>query len=105
MVLRRMLGLKREEVAGEDYIMRSFINCTIRQILYGDQIEGMRWAGQGHVACTEGMINVYNIFVGKPEGKYHSENIGIDGKVTLKLILGKRWEGVDWMQLAQDIDQ
>jgi hypothetical protein len=35
MVLRRIFGLEKEEVAdaGEDCIMRSFITCTIQQIL------------------------------------------------------------------------
>jgi hypothetical protein len=33
--LRRIFGPKREEVAGEDCIMRSFITCTLRQILLG----------------------------------------------------------------------
>jgi hypothetical protein len=32
-VLRRMFGPKRE--AGEDCIMRSFITCTLHQILLG----------------------------------------------------------------------
>jgi hypothetical protein len=34
-VLRRIFGPKKEEVAGEDYIMRSFITCTLHQILLG----------------------------------------------------------------------
>jgi hypothetical protein len=32
-VLRRIFGPKREEVAGEDGIMRSFITCTHHKIL------------------------------------------------------------------------
>jgi hypothetical protein len=31
-VLRRIFGPKRKEVAGEDYIMRSFITCTLYQV-------------------------------------------------------------------------
>jgi hypothetical protein len=36
-VLRRKFGPKREEVGetGEDYIMRSFVTCTLHQILHG----------------------------------------------------------------------
>jgi len=42
------------------------------------------------------MRNAYKIFVGKPEGKTHSENLGIDGKILLDWILEEiRWEGVD----------
>jgi hypothetical protein len=31
-VLRGIFGAKREEVAGENCIMRDFINCTLHQI-------------------------------------------------------------------------
>jgi hypothetical protein len=31
-VLRRIFGPKGEEVAGEDYMMRSFVTCTLHQI-------------------------------------------------------------------------
>jgi hypothetical protein len=37
-VLRRIIGPKRQE-AGEDCIMRSFITCTLLQILFGEQIK------------------------------------------------------------------
>jgi hypothetical protein len=30
------------------------------------------------------MRNAYNILVGKPEGKNHSEHQGVDGKIILK---------------------
>jgi hypothetical protein len=41
-VLRRIFGPKRDEIAGdrEDCIMRSFITCTLHQILLG-------WSNQG----------------------------------------------------------
>jgi hypothetical protein len=42
----------------------------------------MRWAG--HVACMGEIRNAYNILVGKPEGTDHSEDLGIDGKITLQ---------------------
>jgi hypothetical protein len=32
-VLRRIFGPKREEMAREDYVMRSFITVTLRQLL------------------------------------------------------------------------
>jgi hypothetical protein len=35
------------------------------------------------------MRNAYNILVGKPEGKNHSEDLGVDGKIILEWILGK----------------
>jgi hypothetical protein len=32
-VLRRIFGLKRDEVTGENYIMKSFMMCTLHQVL------------------------------------------------------------------------
>jgi len=36
-----------------------------------------------------GTRNVYKILVGKPEGRYRSEDRGVDGKILLEWILGK----------------
>jgi len=35
------------------------------------------------------MRNAYKILVGKPKGKRHSEEVGVDGKIILEWILGK----------------
>jgi hypothetical protein len=43
----------------------------------------------GHVARTGEMRNVFKILVGKPEGKNHSEELGVDGWIILEWILGK----------------
>jgi hypothetical protein len=44
--------------------------------------------------------NVYRVLVGKPEGKYHLKDQGIDGiKMDLREI---GWEGMEWMHLNQD---
>jgi hypothetical protein len=60
-------GKKWREV-GEDYIMRSFITCTLQQVLLGlSNHGGMRWAG--HVARIRETRNAYNILVGKPDGE------------------------------------
>jgi hypothetical protein len=64
----------------------------------------MRWAG--HVARIMAKRNPYSILVGKPEGKRPLgrsrrrwvHNIEID----LREI---GWDGVDWIDLAQDRDQ
>jgi hypothetical protein len=34
--------------------------------------------------------NAYKILVGKPEGKSHSEDLGINEKIILEWILGKQ---------------
>jgi hypothetical protein len=47
----------------------------------------MRWAG--HVACMGEMPNATNTFVGKPERRDHSEEIGVDGRIILEWILKK----------------
>jgi hypothetical protein len=44
---------------------------------------------EGHVARMREMINAFNILVGKPERKNHSEGLGIDGKLILERISGK----------------
>jgi hypothetical protein len=33
--------------------------------------------------------NAYKILVGKPEGKNHSENLSVDGRIISEWILGK----------------
>jgi len=38
----------------------------------------MRWAG--HVACMGEMRNTHQIFVGKPKGRDHLEDLGVDGR-------------------------
>ena len=42
--------------------------------------------------------------VGKPEGKNHSEDQGLDGRIILKWILKKWVRDMDWIDLAQDRD-
>jgi hypothetical protein len=37
----------------------------------------------------EEMRNAYKITVRKPEGRDHSEDLGINGRIILKFILGK----------------
>jgi len=37
----------------------------------------MRWAG--HVACMGEERRVYRVLVGKPEGKSHWGDLGVDG--------------------------
>jgi hypothetical protein len=46
--------------------------------------------------------SAYKGLAGKPEGKNHLEDAGIDGRIILECILNKREEDVDWICLAQD---
>jgi hypothetical protein len=69
-VLRRIFGLKREEVAGG---WRRLHNEGLRNLSASLSIvreiksRSMRWAG--NVARMGAMRNAYNILIGKPEGK------------------------------------
>ena len=42
----------------------------------------MRWAG--HVACMGDRRGIFRILVGKPKGKRHLGDPGIDGRIILR---------------------
>jgi hypothetical protein len=64
----------------------------------------MRWAG--HVARMGATWNAYRILVGKPEGKRplgRPRRRWVDNiKMDLREV---GWDGVDWIELAQNMDQ
>jgi hypothetical protein len=69
-VLRRIFGLKRDEVTGEWRMLHNeelHILYSSRDIIRQVKSRRMRWAG--HVARMGEDIRVYTILVGKPEGK------------------------------------
>jgi len=47
---------------------------------------------------------VYRVLVGKPEGRNHWGDLGIDGQIILGWI-SRRWEVCIWIGLAQDRDR
>jgi hypothetical protein len=107
-VLRGTFGPKGDEVTGEWRMLHSgeLHNLysspdIIRQI----KSRIMRWAG--HVARMGEGRNVYRILVGKPEGKDHLKDQGVDGRMGPKWTLGRLVGrgGVEWIQLAQDRDR
>jgi hypothetical protein len=52
------------------------------------------------------MRNAYKTSVGNLKGRYHSDDLGVDGTIILETDVRKtEWEVVDWMHLAQDKDQ
>jgi hypothetical protein len=89
-VLRKIFGPKRDEVTaewrklhnGELHNLYSSSD-TIRQI----NSRRMRWAG--HMACMGEERNIYRVLVGKPEGKDHLKDQGIDGRMGSKCTLGR----------------
>jgi hypothetical protein len=52
----------------------------------------------------EGGERCIRILVGRPEGRNHLEDPGVEGMIILKWIL--KWnEGMDWIDLVQDRDK
>jgi hypothetical protein len=43
----------------------------------------------GHVGRMAEMRNTYKILVGKTEGRYHTEDLSVDGMIILEWILVK----------------
>jgi len=64
----------------------------------------LRWAG--HVACMGEERGVYRVLMGKPEGRNHWGDLGVDGWIILGWI-SRRWDVGIWtgMGLAQDRDR
>jgi hypothetical protein len=63
----------------------------------------MRWAE--HEARMGQVSSAYRILVGKSEGKRPLEVQIADERIILGWILETWWEVVDWIHLAQDMDQ
>ena len=57
----------------------------------------MRWAG--HVARMGEERGVYRVLVGKPEGKRHCGDLGVDGWIILRRI-SRRWDVGIWTGLG-----
>jgi hypothetical protein len=56
-----------------------------------------------YVIWMEEMRNAHKILVGKPEGRDHSEDQGVDGKIILKFMFGAPggwvWAGFAWLRI------
>jgi hypothetical protein len=52
------------------------------------------------------MRKAFSILIGKPEGKNHLEDLGVDGRIILQCILYEMgWKVVDWVNLTEVRDQ
>jgi hypothetical protein len=85
----RIFGPKREE----DGSWRKFRNVELHKLYSSPNFvrviksREMRWAG--HVTRMGEGRGVYRVWVGRPEGRSHWEDQGIDGRITLSWTLGR----------------
>jgi hypothetical protein len=103
-VLRRIFGPKRDEVTGEwrklhnEELHDLYSSLTIVRVIKSRR---MRWVG--HVARMGVGRGVYRVLVGKPEGKKHWGDPGVDGRAILRLIFRKwdvgEWTGLGWLRI------
>jgi hypothetical protein len=106
-VLRRIFGLKRDEVTGE---WRKLHNEKLHDLYVSPSIirimKPRRVRCAGHVARMEDKRNAYRLLVGKPEGRRPLgrprrrwlDNIRMD-------LVDVGWDDVDWIGMAQDRDR
>jgi hypothetical protein len=104
-VLRRPFGPKRDEITGQ---WRKLHNGELHKLYPSPDIirqiksRRMRWAK--HVACMGEGRNVYRVLVGRPEGKHHLEDQGVNGRMGSKWILwrlvGGLWSGFTWLRIG-----
>jgi hypothetical protein len=105
-VLRGVFGPKREEIVGgwrrlhNEELQNLYTSSNIITVITSMR---MRWVG--HVACVV-EINIYNILIGKPEGKRPLGRSRSRWKDNVRMdLMDIGWEGVDWMHLAEDRNQ
>ena len=100
MVLRRIFEPRRNEVKGE---WRRLHNEELNDLYSSPNIvrviksRRMRWAE--HVACMGEERGVCRVFVGKPEGRNHWGDLGVDGWIILGWI-SRRWDVGIWTGLG-----
>jgi hypothetical protein len=106
-VLRRIFGLKRDEVTGS---WRKLHNEELHglysspSIVRVNKARKMRWAG--HVACMGEVRSAYNILVGRPEGRGPLGRPRRRWEDNIKMYLREiGFVDVDWIHLAQDRDR
>jgi len=106
-VLRQILGLKRDEVVGEWRKLHSDrldALYTLPNIIWVIKLRRIIWAG--HVARMVNKRGAWCVFMGNLMERGHLGDPGVDGRPLLKRDLKQlRWGGMDWIDLAQDMDR
>ena len=107
MMLRRIFGLRRDEVTGEcrrlhkEELNDLYSSPNIVRVIKSRR---MRWAG--HVACMGEERGVYRVLMGKPEGKRPLERPRRRWMDNIRMDLLEVGCGyMDWIGLAQDRDR
>jgi hypothetical protein len=105
-VLRRIFGLRRDEVTGE---WRKLHNEELRDLYSSPSIiriiksRRMRW--EGHAAQIGEKRNVYRLLVGKPEGKRPLGRPRRRWEDNIKMDLGEigrvEWTGLVWLRIEK----
>jgi hypothetical protein len=63
----------------------------------------MKRACVWHLRVTEELYT--EVWWGRPRKREHLDNLGVDGKIFIKIYLQQvGWGGVDWIHLAEDGD-
>jgi len=105
-ILRRIFGLKRDEVTGE---WRKLLNEELNDLYSSPNIvrviksRRMRWAW--HVACMGERRGYKGFWWGNLREKDHLQDPGVDGRIILRGIFRKWVGGMNWIDLAQDRDR
>jgi hypothetical protein len=106
-VLRRIFGLKRDEVTGE---WRKLHNEELYDLYYSPSISRiikarrMKWVG--HVARMGEKRNEYRLLLGNPEGRSPLGRPRRRWLDNIRMDLAEvGWGDVDWTGLAQDRDR
>jgi hypothetical protein len=85
---RRIFGPNRNEVTGECRRLHNkelYALYSLPNIFRKIKSRRLRWSK--HVACNRERRDAYRVLVGKPEGRNHLEDPGVDGRIRIKWIL------------------
>jgi hypothetical protein len=103
-VLNRIFGAKRDEVTeGWRKLYNEELNKFYSSLSIIRMIKSRRMSWAGHVVGMGAKWNEYRISVGKPQRKRPLRRPRCWWVVNVKIEIG--WDGMDWIDLAQDRDQ